>query len=186
MIRQTSVNAYNFIKSSGVLGELQWQTYDVLFRRGGLTANEIFVTVKKEMLAAGVAESVVNELRDTYHQRLSELKDMGLVYEVQERKCTVTLREVIEWDVTSNMPVQPVKVTAVTAGVPHQTRAQIAKINDDFLHKAVNELVLVDSITGAGKPLENMQQYDLRVLIDQIHHHLGIKSNISGNYPQNG
>jgi FtsZ-binding cell division protein ZapB len=148
IIRQTSANAYNYLKSSGGLGELQWQTYDVLFRLGGLSASEIFVTIKKEMLAAGVAESVVNELRDTYHQRLSELKGMGLVYEVQERECTVTHREVIEWDVTANLPNKPEgAVKKVSTQKQLQTelaiteaRLRTEKESNDSLYKQIERV----------------------------------------------
>jgi|SRR5665213_679526 hypothetical protein len=150
-IRQTSVNAYNFLKSSGALGELQWQTYDVLFRLGGLTANEIFVKVKEEMLAAGVAESEVRLLRDTYHQRLSELKALGLVYEVQERECTVTHRVVIEWDVTSNTVVakvnKPIKISkGKHLEIQEQQLIEVKKLLKDLsthfqTNKEITELI---------------------------------------------
>ena len=36
--------------------------------------------------------------------RLTELMNMGVIYEKSIRKCTITGRNVIEWDLTDNLP----------------------------------------------------------------------------------
>jgi hypothetical protein len=41
---------------------------------------------------------------------LSQLRDLGVVYEKTERKCNVTGRVVIEWDLTDNLPIKPTKI----------------------------------------------------------------------------
>jgi hypothetical protein len=38
---------------------------------------------------------------------LSQLRDLGVVYEKNERKCNVTGRVVIEWDLTDKLPIKP-------------------------------------------------------------------------------
>jgi hypothetical protein len=37
---------------------------------------------------------------------LSQLRDLGVVYEKEERKCNVTGRVVIEWDLTDKLPIK--------------------------------------------------------------------------------
>lgn len=39
-----------------------------------------------------------------FNTRLSELRDMGVAYEVKTMKCPVSGREVIQWDVTTSLP----------------------------------------------------------------------------------
>lgn len=96
MIRSTSINAYNDIRSNGLLSRLRFQTYDILFHYGPMTANEIYFKAKEL--------TNNNELRDTFHQRLSELKTLGVVIESGLRHCNITNREVVAWQVTDNLP----------------------------------------------------------------------------------
>lgn len=42
-------------------------------------------------------------------ERLSELRDRAVVYEVKIRPCSITGREVIEWDVTNKLPIKVTK-----------------------------------------------------------------------------
>jgi hypothetical protein len=41
---------------------------------------------------------------------LSQLRNLGVVYEKSERKCNVTGRVVIEWDLTDKLPIKPAKI----------------------------------------------------------------------------
>jgi len=43
-------------------------------------------------------------------KRLSELRNLGVIYEKKERKCKITGRNVIEWDLTDKLPIN-LKVT---------------------------------------------------------------------------
>lgn len=94
-VRDTSIEAYHKIKESGVLSERRMEVYDILFNHGPLTATEIFQYSKL---------NGVKGYRHNTNSRLYELRDMGVVKEVQTTTCSVTGQTVILWDVTSNLP----------------------------------------------------------------------------------
>lgn len=96
-IRQTSIDAYNEIEANGLLSKRRMEVYAVLFKSGPLTANEVFKIFSKNGDAATCAAS-------NSAARFSELRDCGVICEVQVRKCSVTGMKVIEWDVTPNLP----------------------------------------------------------------------------------
>ena len=164
------------MKTDGIEYDLQDEVTKVFVAAGTdveLGALEVQDIIEEKLGIRLPPSGVVNSA-------LSTLTKQGILVQGKEKKTRLgTVAGTWLWQ--GNLNVAP-----IVKDPYHKTRSQIAKINDDFLHKAVNELVLVDSITGAGKPLENVQQYDLRVLIDQIQHHLGINSNISGNFPHEG
>ncbi len=84
--RRTSRKALEYLVTTGLLGKRQMQSYRILFAYGPLTAQELARHVPSGW------------------KRLPELRSMGLVDEVGERRCTVTSRTVILWDVTDRMP----------------------------------------------------------------------------------
>lgn len=168
MVRQTSISAYNDLKNSGGLGELQWQTYDTLFKFGPFTANEVFVKIKAELLAAGVAESVVIALRDTYHQRLSELKGLGLVYEVQVRECTVTHRDVIEWDVTSNTITKANKPIKISKDKQLEIKEQQLEIKEKQLNDVKTLLRKLKIHFQTNKQINELTHYAINQMVEKL------------------
>lgn len=99
MTRQTSIDAYNYIKSNGSLSERRWEIYDVLFSYGPLTGGEIGRHLNDYRSAVSTADRNI-------HARLSELKKMTLISEVGQKECEITKMKVILWDVTPNMPIK--------------------------------------------------------------------------------
>lgn len=91
MARSTSIQAYQAMLQSGLLGARQKQAYAVLFHFGPLTGNELSARMKMP----------------GQWKRCSELKKRGLVTEVGERNCSITGINCITWDVTSNVPQKP-------------------------------------------------------------------------------
>jgi hypothetical protein len=87
-VRRTSANAYHEVMASGLLGERQKHAYEILYKHGPLTGNEL----SEQMGIPG------------QWKRCSELKKRGLAIEVGERECRVTGRVCIIWDVTDNPP----------------------------------------------------------------------------------
>ena len=184
MVQPTSIAAYKAMLKCGYISKRQREVFKEVARNPLSSQQEVWTILKLKGKVVG---------SNGITPRFSELQKLGLIDAPCKKVCSITNQTTLAWEATGNTPptvnplaAAPAPTIVATVGPNHKTRAQVAKINDDFLHKAVNELVLVDSITGAGKPLENLQQYDLRVLIDEIHHHLGINSNISGNFPHEG
>lgn len=95
MVRRTSKEAFERIRSGGLLPKRRWRVYEYLFDHGPLTAMEVedaFVRLGR-----------VREGRHV-NKRLPELRDQGVVAEVGERKCRVSGENAILWDVTENLP----------------------------------------------------------------------------------
>lgn len=75
------------------------EVYSALFKAGPMTANEVFVHLYGQ--TGGPKNAASNSAA-----RFSELRDMGVIKEVGVRSCRVTGMNVIEWDVTSRLPVK--------------------------------------------------------------------------------
>lgn len=97
MARHTSIEAFNTIKENGLLSKRRLEVYSALFKHGPCTANELGVQLRK-MFAENVNLNVVT--------RLGELRNVGVVSEIRERACSITGMTVIEWDVTSKLPMK--------------------------------------------------------------------------------
>lgn len=66
------------------------------------------------------------------HQRLSELRDRGVIREVCERPCSITGRNAIVWDVTANVPTPMPK---------KKTKDQIIKELQEQVERLKSEIV---------------------------------------------
>jgi hypothetical protein len=95
MTRQTSIDCYHQIKSSGLLSAKRLEVLESIVRISPCTTTEAMRFVSNNSVGFG--------------SRFTELRDAGVIYERQQRKCKITGRTVIEWDLTGNMPVKPTK-----------------------------------------------------------------------------
>lgn len=89
--RQTSRDCFTQIKEEGLLSKMRFKVYSALLSMGKpSTTREVYETmdvVKQEAT------------------RFTELRKLGVIYEVQNRKCNITGRTSIEWDLTDRLPV---------------------------------------------------------------------------------
>ncbi len=99
MVRDTSLEAYNFIKENGLLSKMRWICYDLLFKYGPATANQLMDFAKKEN------PSWSHQTIETVGRRLSELVKVGVVYEKDKIFCPISGHRCIEWEVTRNKPI---------------------------------------------------------------------------------
>ena len=90
--RQTSIDCYNQIKEEGLLSKRRLQAFEALLKIAPCTATEL----QKSMNYNDGGRDCI--------KRLSELRDLGVIYEKTERNCSITGRNVIEWDLTDNLP----------------------------------------------------------------------------------
>jgi hypothetical protein len=94
-IRQTSIDCYNQIKSEGLLSDLKLLTYHAMLHTAPCTAGELQSYIEK------------NEIKVKHSWKLlSQLRDLGVIYEKSVRICFVTNRNVIEWDLTDKLPLK--------------------------------------------------------------------------------
>ena len=90
MARKTSIDVYHQIKKEGLLSAMRFKVYEALVNIGKpSTAREIFATMN---------------LLKMEPTRLTELRDLGVIYEKGVRSCEITDRNVIEYDLTDNLP----------------------------------------------------------------------------------
>jgi hypothetical protein len=95
MARQTSIDCYNQIKSEGLLSDLKLLTYHAMLHTAPCTAGELQKYIEK------------NEIKVKHSWKLlSQLRDLGVIYERSVRICFVTGRNVIEWDLTDKLPLK--------------------------------------------------------------------------------
>jgi hypothetical protein len=99
-VRKTSAKAYNKIKEEGLLSKTRFAVYEHLFRFGPLTASQI-------------AEEKQFRVKGSVCARLTELRTLGVVEEVQEVICPISKQTVILWDVTDRLPKDIAKVAKV-------------------------------------------------------------------------
>lgn len=100
MTRRTSAIAYNTIKENGILSKRRWQVYDVLFNNGPLTANQMINLFTQQYKHYHLTNT------GSLATRLSEMRHMGAVYEVDEIDCPISSHKVILWDVTDAIPTK--------------------------------------------------------------------------------
>jgi len=94
--RQTSIDCYNEIKADGLLSKMRFHVYESIFLYPKQTAGEL----SKVLNATGI------KIRHgSVNGRLTELRDLGVIYEKCVRPCKITGRNVIEWDLTDRLPV---------------------------------------------------------------------------------
>ena len=108
-IRQTSIDCYNKIKSEGLLSKMRLKVYEAILRKAPCTSGEAFATMTTK-------ENQISQSR----ARFTELRELGVIYEVRNRKCTITSMNVIEWDLTDRLPVN----------VKNTNKTKKQKIND--------------------------------------------------------
>ena len=90
--RQTSIDCYNQIKAEGLLSKQRLAVYTSLLKMGKpSTAREVYSTMNVEKQEA---------------TRFTELRNLGVIYEVGNRKCSITGRTAIEWDLTDRLPIE--------------------------------------------------------------------------------
>jgi len=93
-MRQTSIDCYNQIKEEGLLSKLRLSTHYAMLHSSPCTASELQNYIDKNGIKVKHAWKL-----------LSQLRDLGVVYEKGERNCNVTNRVVIEWDLTDKLPI---------------------------------------------------------------------------------
>ena len=93
--RQTSIDCYNQIKAEGLLSKLRLRTMNAMLYVAPCTAGELQDYIEKNQI----------QVKHSW-KLLSQLRDLGVLYEKNERQCKITDRVVIEWDFTDRLPVK--------------------------------------------------------------------------------
>jgi hypothetical protein len=100
VIRETSKQAYNEITVSGLLTDARYVVYTSIYHHGPLTAGECFLKMQEDHVGHTIVKGSVCA-------RLTELRRLGVVAEVGKRKCALTGKNAILWQVTNKLPIKP-------------------------------------------------------------------------------
>ena len=92
--RQTSIDCYNEIKANGLLSKTRLQVYLAILKNAPCSSGEAFATMTTK-------ENQISQSR----ARFTELRELGVIYEKGEKQCSITGRNVIEWDLTDRLPI---------------------------------------------------------------------------------
>ena len=123
-VRQTSIDCYNQIKANGLLSDLRLLTYHAMLNSAPCTAGELQKYIE------------LNEIKVKHSWKLlSQLRDLGVIYEKSIKECSVTGRSVIEWDLTDKLPIK--------------------KENKPIVTKKQKIQEILDEISDFGKTLSN-------------------------------
>lgn len=111
MTRQTSIDAYNKAKESGLISKRRWEVYECLFNYGPMTQNECWEKICE-------LKGYNNVKKDSVGPAFAPLELMTVISVVGKRFCTAKTTskrdptKCLEWDVTCNCPVKlPIRKT---------------------------------------------------------------------------
>jgi len=97
MIRQTSIETYNSIKNSGLLSDKRLKVYEIFYEYPqGLTGSQVAQIYSSKYPTSQHSETIRN--------RITELRDMGVLNEAGIVKCEYSNRNVIKFVLNDNMP----------------------------------------------------------------------------------
>lgn len=96
-IRTTSIEVYKFLEENGTLSAKRWEVYATVYNNGPMTSAEAIAKINEGKSIKSLTQS---------RARFTELRGMGLLKETGERVCKITGYNVIEWDVTDQLPLK--------------------------------------------------------------------------------
>ena len=73
---------------------MRFKVYEGILKNAPCTSAEVLSTLLSK-----------NSAITSSRARFTELRELGVIYEVQNRKCNITGRTSIEWDLTDRLPV---------------------------------------------------------------------------------
>lgn len=97
MINSVSVEVYHSIKNSGILSDKRMKVYDIFYENPqGLTGSEVSEIYKSKYPSSKHSETIRN--------RITELRDMGVLDEIDIVTCQYTNRSVTKFRLNHKMP----------------------------------------------------------------------------------
>jgi len=95
MVRDTSRLCFEQIKIKGLVSKKRLEVLEAILLTAPCTSSEALISIQSRT-------GVISQGR----ARFGELRDLGVIYERQNRICSVTGKTVIEWDLTDKLPVK--------------------------------------------------------------------------------
>ena len=133
MVRETSRKVFEEIRDSGLLSKIRLKVLENVMELAPCTSTELHQRMMFKFNMNGSWKS------------LSYLRDIGVLIELGTRSCTVTGRDVVEWDLTDELP---------SAGITKVIDAKPRSINRsiDYILK------YIESESSVGITIENLKK----------------------------
>jgi len=96
MATATSIKVYNQIKSEGLLSDKRMKVYEIFMEYGELTGSQVSEIYKSLHPTSQHSETIRN--------RITELRDMGVLEELGTTICHLSKREVVKFGLTDQLP----------------------------------------------------------------------------------
>jgi hypothetical protein len=93
-VRETSLEVYKRINDEGLLSKMRLKVYNELYKHGPCTCGELMRAMRVDKL----------DRQGNVWSRLCEMRDQGVVAEVDKRECTVTGNKQLVWATTNSLP----------------------------------------------------------------------------------
>lgn len=126
-VRDTSIQCYKQIKAEGLLSKRKQRIFKILMDHGqgnGLTGTEISRIFKKIYPSTNYSEGIRN--------RITELYNLGVVYEKGTKQCQFTGRTVTIWDLTGRLPEKKEPIREVIQISIPEAEKMLSKKNKEY------------------------------------------------------
>lgn len=97
-VRETSIEAFNQIKDDGLLSQNRLRVYSIIYKYGPLTGAQVAALYYSKHGRTSASETIRN--------RITELRNFGVVKETGKTIDEHTGMKVLVWDVTSKLPIK--------------------------------------------------------------------------------
>lgn len=101
MVRRTSLDAYNEIKRNGLLSKRRLEVYEIIFENQPITGSQVSTIFKRQ--------SGLNTNSENVRNRITELKEAGVVEECGYTVDPVTNMTVLNFKTTNELPKKLVR-----------------------------------------------------------------------------
>lgn len=137
-INQNSMDAFNYIKKNGLLSDKRLKVYHIFVTNPeGLTGSEVSDIYKKNYPSSQHSETIRN--------RITELKDSGVLDEVGNVVCQFTKRNVMKYKVNGKMPTKLVPKKSLNTNID-EIIADLKKVWELTTVSDVNKRALIREI----------------------------------------
>jgi hypothetical protein len=139
MIQKTSIETYYAIKNSGLISDKRLKVFDIFWEHpDGLTGTQVFEIFKNKYPSSKHSETIRN--------RITELRNMGVIDEVGVVECDFTNRKVMKFAISNRLPV------------PLEKKLTLNERVDSVL----------ESIAMFGKTLNEVDKIQLRKIYKEV------------------
>jgi CRISPR/Cas system CSM-associated protein Csm2 small subunit len=139
MIQKTSIETYYAIKNSGLISDKRLKVFDIFWEHpDGLTGTQVSEIFKNKYPSSKHSETIRN--------RITELRNMGVIDEIGVVECDFTNRKVMKFAISNRLPV------------PLEKKLTLNERVDSVL----------ESIALLGKTLNEVDKIQLRKIYKEV------------------